>query len=187
MASTIETRVTDGQLEIMCDGNTIAIDPRALPDNIREAAVLHGLKQKIVDAAAMSRDPETGASATANQKFHAMNDVATQLMQGDWNRRAAGGGGQASAGLLVAALARLTGKPVGEVAGTVKGWTPEQQSAMRASPQVAPIIAQIKAERGLTPTAGVDAEKLLGELMPQNDPAPKISESGVVKMGKKSK
>ena len=44
---------------------TLTMQLRDLSDAMVEQAALHGLKQKIVDAAALSRNPDTGRSATA--------------------------------------------------------------------------------------------------------------------------
>ena len=169
MASTIVSAVTEGVLVITVAGHgVIKLNPADYSDGIREMAMLHGFKQKIVDAAALSRNEATGASATAADKFQAMRDVEHQLLSGDWNRRATGGDGTATAGLLIAALVRVTGNDLATVRATVDAWSGEQQAAMRADPAVAPIIATIKAERAATkPTVGpkVDVGGLLEGLM----------------------
>lgn len=177
MTSTINATIEGGLLSINVAGHgTIQVAPAAFSDEIVRQAVLHGFKQKIVDAAALSRNPLTGASATAGDKYHAMLDVVHQLSAGDWNRRATGDG-MASAGLLVAALVRVTGNELAAVEATVKGWTPEQQAAMRADAAVAPTIATIKAERAAgrikADAPKVDTGGLLAGLMgaPKGDPA----------------
>lgn len=156
---TISTTVANGKLVIACNGQTLVIDPLSYSNEIREAAMIHGFKQKVCDAAALSRDEGTGKPATPADKLAAMREVEVQLAQGDWNRRATGDG-TAGMGLLVAALVRLSGKPRVEVEATVEGWTKEEQAAMRATSAVAPIIAAIKAERGAKGTP-VDVSGLL--------------------------
>lgn len=173
--ATIETKafpagndLVNGTLTIACAGQTITVRLGDFNDSIREAAMLHGFKQKIVDAAALSVNPDTGKSATAEDKLLAMRDVVTQLSQGDWNRRATGDG-TGNQGLLVAALIRVTGNDAATVEATVGAWDAATQAAMRASPQVAPVIATIKAERAAKrpEVARVDAGALLSGLMAQ--------------------
>src|SRR5260221_14565640 len=43
-------------------------------------ATLHGVVQKVSDRAPIGRDPETGASATPEEKFAAMKECAKRLM-----------------------------------------------------------------------------------------------------------
>jgi hypothetical protein len=171
--STITTRIEGNILTIECNGGKIVVNPAEFARNIVDAAVLHGFKQKIIDAAALSRDEETGRPATPAQKLAAMEDVVAQLREGDWNRRATGDGTSGS-GLLVVALMRLTGKDRDAVEATVAGWSKEQQAAMRASAQVAPVIATIKAERAAKAgqkAAPVDVSGLLASILPADAPA----------------
>lgn len=70
-------------------------------------AVLHGFVQKVSDRAAIGRDPETGASATPEEKFAAMKECADRLMSGGpWNAVATGGTGS-TGGLLYRAMRAL--------------------------------------------------------------------------------
>ena len=74
-----------------------------LSQNGKEA-VVHGLRQKVSDRAAIGRDPETGASATPEEKFAAMKECAERLMSGGpWNAVATGGTGN-QGGLLYRAM-----------------------------------------------------------------------------------
>lgn len=70
-------------------------------------SVVHGLRQKVSDRAAIGRDPETGASATPEEKFAAMKECADRLMAGGpWNAVQTGGAG-AQGGLLFRAMKTL--------------------------------------------------------------------------------
>jgi hypothetical protein len=72
-----------------------------------QQAALHGFVQKISDRAAIGRDPETGASATPEEKFAAMKECADRLMSGGpWNAVQTGGAG-AQGGLLYRAMRAL--------------------------------------------------------------------------------
>src|SRR3954465_1908501 len=57
------------------NGATMQVDARTLSDSMQLWCMVHGLKQKVFDAAAIARDPKTGKSATVAQKFEAANDV----------------------------------------------------------------------------------------------------------------
>lgn len=59
----------------------------------QKACAVNGMKQKIADRAAIGRDPETGASATDEEKFAAMQETAERLQSGGaWNTVAVGTG-----------------------------------------------------------------------------------------------
>lgn len=77
----------------------------------RERAQMHGWVQRISDAAAQARDPETGASASPTEKLAAMARLVEHYESGveEWALRAAGGaGGEGSEGsLVIRAVARM--------------------------------------------------------------------------------
>lgn len=112
-------------------------------------ALAHGLKQKLVDAAAISRNPETGRSATVGDKAKAVHEVYNRLLSGEWNKRRESGEGGGTGGLLFAALVRLYAgrKSDDEIRAFLAGKTDKEQAALRASSRVAPIIQAIKDER----------------------------------------
>jgi hypothetical protein len=185
--ATIDTNIdpVTGVLTIKVEGHDeIVIKPQDFSETVRTHAMAHGFKQKIGDAAALSRDPATGASATPSQKYFAMQEIVTQLSgpDGSWNRRATGGDGTANAGLLALALFRMANgaKTLDECAAYVKGLDDATQAAMRGDPQVAPVVAQIKLERAArkpAKTATVVAEvgmKLKGFLTGA-DPIPMLT------------
>jgi hypothetical protein len=141
------------------NGQTIKIDTRALPPNILSQAIAHGLKQKLVDAAAISRDPATGRAASIDTKFHAVDEVATRLLAGDWNKRREGGG--AAGGLLFRALcAMYAGRKTPEqVKEFLDAKSDKEKAALRKNARVAKIIDELRAEEG-----GGSADDLLAEL-----------------------
>lgn len=143
------------------NGQKIQLHVSEMPDAVRAMATLHGFKQKLVDAAAIARDPATGKSATIRQKYEAVKTVYDRLMSGEWN--AERGDGTSGAGLLFQALCRLyEGKRTPD---DVRAWLEKkdakEQAALRANPKVAEIIRTIQAEK-----VGdkVDSDKLLDEL-----------------------
>lgn len=146
------------------DGGEIIVNAEALSNDIRNAALMHGLKQKLVDAAAMSRNPDTGRSATLADKFNAVREVADRLMAGAWNKVREGGAGNAG-GLLYRALCELYSDKTPEaIKAFLDGKTDEEKAALRANGKIAPIIARIKAESDKKATARIDSDALLGDL-----------------------
>lgn len=146
-------------------GETLTIRAGQLLESIAEQALMHGLKQKLVDAAAISRNPDTGRSATIEDKFAAVKEVYDRLLSGEWNKRREGGSG-GNGGLLFAALVRLYAgrKTDEEIREFLAGKTDAEQAALRASSRVAPIIADIKAERDAKKADKVSGDDLLAGL-----------------------
>lgn len=163
----IATAIADTTLTITCaNGEGIVIDTRELTNELRIAAMMHGLKQKICDAAALSRNPDTGRSATIDDKYRAMLEVADRLRAGHWNKPSDGTGAP-KGGLLFAALCRFRPeKSVEALREWLDGQTPEQQAALRGNAKIAGIIETIKAERAAkrSDVAAVDTDAMLGDL-----------------------
>ena len=130
------------------DGQDLRIDAGKLRNDIRHEAIMHGLKQKIGDAAAIGRNPETGRSATLADKRAAMRTVIERLQAGSWNAER-GEGGAPAGGLLFAALVRMYDgkKSADAIRAFLAGKDVKQKAALRKNPRVAEIIEEIKAER----------------------------------------
>ena len=144
------------------NGAALALDSRALTLEITRAAIMHGLKQKLVDAAAIARNPETGRSATIEDKYEAVKAVYDRLLAGLWNAPR-GEGGAPSGGYLLQALCRLyPAKSVENLRAFLEGKTDKEKAALRKNPRVAQIIEDIRAEQGKA--ADIDTDELLGEL-----------------------
>ena len=57
----IETTINGSNLILnFANGKALAVSVGQLSQEIAHAAILHGLKQKLCDAGAIARDPETG-------------------------------------------------------------------------------------------------------------------------------
>lgn len=152
------------------NGKELVLQVRDLSDAILGMAVMHGLKQKLVDAAAISRNPDTGRSATVEDKYEAVLAVYNRLVSGHWNAgRAAGTGG--SGGLLFRALCRMYGdaKTPEQIREFLAGKSKADQAALRGNAKVAAIIDEIKAEDAANGLGGDTAasDDLLAEL--END------------------
>lgn len=143
------------------NGEKLSITASQLQQSIMEYAIFHGLKQKLVDAAAISRNPENGRAATIEDKFAAVKAVYDRLLGGQWNAAREGGG--QSGGLLFKALCRMyASKEPEQIMQYLSGKTDAEKTALRKNPKVAAIIEEIRAETGKA--ANIDTDELLGEL-----------------------
>ena len=148
------------------NGEEIRVNRAELSDEILRHAVMHGLKQKLVDAAAISRNPDTGRSATVADKYAAVREVYDRLLAGNWNKgRGEGSGSGGAGGLLFRALCRLySGKTPEQIRTFLDGKGKEEQAALRKNPRVAAIIEEIKAEMEKSAPTDGDGEDQLAEL-----------------------
>ena len=160
-----EGRIGGLQLEFS-NGRTLALIASQLSRDIMEMAIWHGVKSKLVDAAAISRNPDTGASATVEDKYNAVREVYDRITDPTnpmWNKVREGGAG-AVGGLLLRALVRMYDgrKTVEQLREYLDGKTPAEKAALRKNPKVAAIIDEIRAERA--DDDGIDTDELLSEL-----------------------
>ena len=160
----IDATIDGGTLTLAFgNGERIVVHADTLASDIRNHATMHGLKQKLVDAAAISRNPDNGRSATIDDKYNAVREVYDRLLSGQWNKGRADGESGATGGLLFRALcivyADKTPEAIREFLGKK---TKEQQAALRVVPKIATIIEQLKAAK--VKTDGVDTDALLDEL-----------------------
>lgn len=151
-------------LLVFSNGESITVRIRELSQDMVTHATLHGLKQKLVDAAALSRNPDTGRSATVADKYATVREVYDRILAGQWNKsRGDGSSGAGTGGLLFRAVCRLYAQRTPEqVRGFLNGKSKEEQAALRKNPRVVAIIEEIKAESAKT--GGVDSDALLNEL-----------------------
>ena len=156
-----QSMIDNGILTITVQGfEPLVIDPAEMPAALNAHAALHGYKQKIMDAMAIERDETTGRPALPDVKYKAARAVLSHMLEtGEWNRT--GGGDGAGDGLLVSALMEYLGQDAETVRATVGTWDKRTQAAMRADPQVAPIIARIRMAREAKNARGVDTAALL--------------------------
>lgn len=121
------------------NGKTASFDLGAVSPEILRRLALHGASQKIGDSyagAGESADPAAYAEA-------AVTETIAQLVAGDW--RVTGTGGPRVSD-LAAALSRMNGETIEAVTEKLAKATEEQKKALRKHPQVAAILAAIKAE-----------------------------------------
>lgn len=166
-AISVETDIETMSLAITFGtGNTLDLTTAMLSTEVANQALLHGLKQKLVDAAAIGRNPDTGRSATMADKEAAVRDVFERIIgpDGRWNKGRADGEGN-TGGLLLSALCRLyPAKTAGELREWLGTKDAEQKKALRETPRIATIMAEIKAERAKDDATAPDVDAMLGEL-----------------------
>lgn len=140
------------------NGEQLTLAASQLNADILGQALMHGLKQKLVDAAAISRNPDTGRSATIDDKYNAVREVYDRLLSGEWNKtREAGAGG--SGGLLFRALCiTYPAKTPEAIREYLAKRTAEEKTALRK--KFAELIATLKAPAG----DGADVDAMLDEL-----------------------
>jgi hypothetical protein len=143
-------------------GQSIIVNTMDLCADVIGQALMHGLKQKLVDAAAISRDPTNGRAATVETKYQAVNEVAHRLLiECEWNKKREGG---ATGGLLKRALIKLYDgrKTEEQIDKYLAGLTDKDKAALRKNPKVAPIIDELRAADAKD--SGEDLPDLLAEL-----------------------
>lgn len=152
-------------LRMTCvNGEALTLKRDMLSEAMLAHAVMHGLKQKLIDAAAISRDPDTGRSATPGDKWTAVMAVYDRItQQGQWNAGRGDGAGAGGNGLLFRALVRMyPAKTAEQLRVYLDGKTKAEQAALRLNPKVAVIIDEIKAERATD--SEIDSDSMLDEL-----------------------
>ena len=147
------------------NGEQLIVDCSKFSDELKTMAMLHGVKQKIGDAAAIARNTDTGASATVEDKYNAMSEVVERLnSNGDWNKVRDGGAGNSSKySQLVLALMEHSKRDKAAIDVFLAGKSKEQITALRVNPSIAAIIARFANEASAR--KGVDSESLLDELI----------------------
>lgn len=168
-AGAITTTLWDGNdgLTIhFAHGKSLTLRVTDLVHNIITQSTLHGLKQKLVDAAAIARNRDTGRSATLDDKFAAVKEVFDRITGAggeapSWNIVAKGPGSAPTGGMLLAALCAL--KPE-KTTAQLREWLEKQdtasKSALRNNPRVIAEISRLKAQNAKN-TQGIDTDELL--------------------------
>lgn len=160
--ATITADITGSILTLtFADGGVIRLDGNELSSEMRVAAMMHGLKQKLVDAAAIPRDTDTGKSASITDKFNAIMEVRDRLLTGEWNKTREGGSGS-SGGLLKRALMKMYDKDAETIDAFLAKKSKEEQAALRANPKVAAIIATLRTEPKASKS--IDTDAMLNDL-----------------------
>ena len=116
----------------------LEIDVTDLTGEIQRTAMVHGIKQKCVDAAALSRDPMTGRSATAEEKRSAVAGMLERLITGAWNDRSAEG----SSALLNALCAAYPDRSRDGLSTWLKTKSDKEKRALKNSAKLKPFLRE---------------------------------------------
>ena len=163
------TEIFHGQLTLkFANGTSRVVDSANLTPEILSIALMHGLKQKFVDGAAIARNTETGASATLADKKEAVLAIVERVEGGAWNIGRGEGSGTARGPILFQALQRMQpDRDAAELAYWIKARTKEESAALMRNAKLLPFIQAIQAERAAAAAqkAGVDSDALLEGLL----------------------
>ena len=165
--------IAHGELVLtFADQTTATLSTHDLSPDILSQALLHGLKQKLVDAAAIARNVDTGASATTADKKEAVMEIHSRLLEGAWNKgRTAGDGMSGKGSILLLALQRLQpNRDAVELAEWLKARTDAERAALAKNAKILPHVQAIQAERAERAAAaakksGIDSDELLNGLL----------------------
>jgi len=148
----------------------LTFDVKKVSDAVGERAMLHGFIQRVSDAAAISRNPETGLPATPEDKRDAMARLVEWYESGteEWSRKREAGAGP-DTGITLQAMIDVFGGDAAGARGMIQSLADkrgitlnEARAVFAGSREVAARIAQLKADRAAK--SGVDAQGLLDEL-----------------------
>ena len=141
---------------------SIEVDIRRLHPDIVRRLTLHGLAQKVGDAAAKERDPITGKSATWAVKHAAMRRIADALIAGEWTVKAERTPPDAITPDRVEAVARARGADRVTIERWLTGLTPERRTAVFGHASVQVELARMRAERMAAANPDTDADPFEG-------------------------
>lgn len=164
---TIAHKVEDTVVKfVVKDAGTLELDIQKIHPNNYERAAVHGLVQRVSDAAAMARDTKTGKPATPQEKYEAMKRLVEWYNSGaeGWSPQRAEGKEREQSGVgdLRQALEEMyPEKPAERIREYVKGLKKEERAALMGQEKVRRIVERIRDERAKVSAAGVDAEELL--------------------------
>ena len=116
-------------------GKSVSIDVKSLSAEMQHQGLLHGIAQKLGDAA---------SGKDAAEKYAEASEIVAALKQGIWERTAS----PDMSGLVIEALNRIDPKkyPKGKLEKAAEA-DPEKVKSWRANAQVKAMIAKILAER----------------------------------------
>ena len=164
-ANSVISTAVDGKLVqfTVKDAGTLTLDMARLHADILSRAAVHGMVQRVSDAAAIARNTETGKSATPVEKFENMKRLVEHYNSGtaEWALRVAGEKRAPRAGLELDVLCEAYPEMTREkLAKWLKSKSAVERSALMAEPRLAPIYARLVEEA----TSAVDTDTLLIEL-----------------------
>lgn len=148
------------------NGDVYELDTTKQSAEMNQRAALHGYHQKLIDAAAIARNPNTGATATVADKAAAVREVFNRITGADgstpmWNKGRTVEGSGNNASLLLRALMQMSGKSKAEIAAFLEPTDKATRKALADSPAVAVVIASLRAA---TVDKSIDTSAMLSSL-----------------------
>jgi hypothetical protein len=133
-------------------------------ENVMRRAAIHGLKQRVSDAAAQSRDPKTGASASAHDKLEAMVAIVEHYNSGSSEWRLKGTDRIGSDEVLLArALAEVyPDRDVAKLRTYVSGLTKPERTKLLMTGDIKVAADLIREAEAAVST--IDTDELLAKL-----------------------
>lgn len=125
--------IGDNMVWTFTNDESLTIDWRSLSDDIQKTLMLHGLKQKVGDAAANTK--------TIRDAQVQMQTVINNLKAGLWTTKRAG------SSILAEAMAKVTGCTMEQAAEALSKADDDKIKATRKRSDIKLAIAQIEAER----------------------------------------
>ena len=161
VTSTIEGSV----VTVTVNGEAFSVDVSTISAELLQQAALHGFKQKLADGAAISRNSDTGRSATLADKADAVRTIWERItVDGNWNAvRGDGSGGSSSR--LVRALMEHFKKDKATILAFLDPKSKDEKAAAAAHPPVKAIIDHMAATAAAAKVkaAGIDTDALLND------------------------
>lgn len=120
----------------------IELNTENLHTDVAARAAIHGMIQRISDAAAIPRDPETGKSATPQEKYDAMAALVAHYESGtaEWSR-VGQGTGEPRGQLFRALCVVYPNRAQSEIREWLNGKSKAEQATMRATQKVRDAVA----------------------------------------------
>ena len=144
----------------------IRLDMTQLNSAIIERAQVHGLTQRVQDAAAIARDTETGKSATPQAKYDAMRELVDHYLSGtsEWALKRSAPGVSADASLLRMCLLE---KYPSRSEVDIRAWVEKRTRAERAGLLMSAELKEIADRLRAAQAGSVNAGELLMDLETQ--------------------
>lgn len=181
----IITTTFDGE-----EGYTLYTDINDLSDDIREAAMVYGIIQKLGDAGALPKNPITGEAPTTAMKFEAVRGVHERLTSADgtWNATTRTGGGMSRGALELCEAIQMVYPTVTResIIDKLAALDGPAKRKLRGQPAIQKALAEIALKRAETS----DDNGTLSEFMadePDNAEEGKEAEAEKPKRSRKAK
>ena len=156
--------IADGKVTIRLDWRNGEFRVFEVPAALLLKFAAHGAEQKLGDEIAGLKG-ENGAEADIEDKVMAVDNLIDRLNSGEWSTRRESDG-MAGTSILHRALCLVYNQKPEAIREYLRGLTAAQKKALRASPKLAPTIAELEAQRR-TRAPQIDAGALLDGLESQ--------------------